>query len=82
MKDALGSEIIIGNYYGHSRCQNGLNTIHIGEAIRVTDNGTLRLKVVNTKRGAYLNVSDSLVPRKPVSVKAVLVFPVDVEEVR
>ena len=36
MTDALGNDIILGKHYGYSRSQNGVNTVHIGEALHET----------------------------------------------
>jgi hypothetical protein len=80
--DALGNPIVIGNVYGYSRSQNGCNSIHIGEAIKETKTGLLTMKVLHTRTG-YSNKTEPVEPpARTVSIKPVLIFPVNIHLVR
>lgn len=76
--DALGNEIIVGNYYGYSIARNGINTIHFGKATRITPKGLVSLDVEYTKHGAYNSAEFRTPPEKLVSVKPILIFPIDI----
>ena len=80
--DALGNEIIIGDYYGYSKASNGINTIHFGKAVRVTPKGLVSLKVEYSKWGAYDKAEFRTPPEKLVSVKPILIFPVDISKLK
>lgn len=45
MKDALGNEIIIGNYYGYARSKSGTNIIKFGIVESVTPFGFALVKL-------------------------------------
>jgi len=79
--DALGNMIVFGNYYGYSRSQNGHNTIHVGKALHETKKGMLSLEVEHTKTGCYESATTSEVPHRHVTVKPILIFPVDINTV-
>ena len=76
--DALGNEIVVGNYYGYSTARNGINTIHFGKAVRITSKGMVSLDVEFTKHGAYNSAEFRETPEKLVSVKPILIFPIDI----
>ncbi len=78
MDDALGNKIVIGDYYGYSGSSNGYNTIHIGQAVRLTKMNLLRLSVEITKTGHYEDIKNSIVPAGGVAIKPCTVFPVDI----
>ena len=77
MKDALGNEIVIGNTYGYSTSNNGINKVTIGVAKNLPNDSKVSLTVLSVK-DCYSD--NEMTPReigKPtVTVYAKLVFPV------
>lgn len=43
--DALGNEIVLGNYYGFSSSSNGITHLVFGEAINITEKGKVTLNL-------------------------------------
>ena len=82
IEDALGNDIVIGNFYGYSVARNGINTIHFGQAVRITPKGLVSLDVKYTKTGAYEAADFSATPEKAISVKPILIFPVDINNLK
>jgi hypothetical protein len=81
-QDALGNKIIVGKLYGYARSTNGINSVIIGHAEKVTDKGNLTLKVLLRKGGAYSKSTPVEFKNSTASVKSVLVFPVNEAEIQ
>ena len=82
LTDALGNEIIMGNHYGHARYQNGHNRVTIGIALKETKTGMLSITPENVKSGLYKDLDHQEELPKVISVKSILVFPVDITKVK
>ena len=80
-KNALGTEIVIGNFYGYSVDNNGHTHTVIGKAIRFTASGKLTLEVVSSQSSLWMDeVEDNRwLTAKKVSVKPAKCFPVDMD---
>jgi hypothetical protein len=76
-KDALGNEIIIGDYYGYSVDSNGVTTTTVGEALKFTPSGKLSIAVLFSRKGLWMyeaeNHSHDAIT---VSVKPSKLFPI------
>lgn len=76
-KDALGNEIIIGDYYGYSVDSNGVTTTTVGEALKFTPSGKLSIGVLFSRRGLWMDeAEDHIHDAKSVSVKPSKLFPI------
>jgi len=78
MKDALSKEIIIGNKYGYSQNNNGVTSVRVGIAEKVTSTGLLTLSVLKSGSayGKYnIEINQSI--KDKISVKSNLLFPVN-----
>lgn len=78
MKDALGNEIVIGNWYGYSRMKNGIVTVVIGKVSKKTEK-RITLSDIVRQWGAYGN-PDTIKVSKDVSVYPRTCFPVDINQ--
>jgi hypothetical protein len=75
-KDALGNEIVIGNWYGYSRNDGGRSHVTVGQAIKTTDK-TVRLGNCKVNLWLYGDPCDHY--RKlatEVSIRSDMIFPV------
>ena len=76
MKDALGNDLLIGSFYGHSVRTSGFVDVVIGELIEINDK-TVKLEISNRGRALYDdNITESKIKRKIVSVISNGLFPV------
>lgn len=57
--DAIGNEIIIGQRYGFTRNDNGINNVTVGTAAEVTNENKVRLVDVQRKTFVYQSVNSS-----------------------
>jgi hypothetical protein len=80
--DALGNEIVVGNYYGYSKASNGINTIHFGKVVKITPKGLVSIKVEYSKRGAYSGAEFTSIPDRAISVKPILIFPINIDDLK
>lgn len=78
MKDALGNNIEIGNWYGYSRMSNGIVTVVVGKAINTTDKRVTLSEIIR-QWGAYGN-PNTIRESKNTSVYPRTVFPVDINQ--
>jgi hypothetical protein len=79
-KDALGQDIIIGNYYGYSVDSNGVTTTTVGEAVKFTLSGKLTLNVLFSRKALWMHDAENHEHEtKSVSVKPSKVFPISQE---
>ena len=76
-KDALGNEIVIGNNYGFSKDSNGLTTIGIGKAEKITEKGYVTLRLYEYKSAIYNNEAKPAETRGTASVKPLKLFPIN-----
>lgn len=53
MTDALGNDIIIDNLYGYSNRNNGILTVIIGTAKKITEKGNVTLNIIHRGSGLY-----------------------------
>lgn len=77
--DALGNEIIIGNWYGYSRNDGGFSHVNLGRVKAVNDKtGNVRLVDCKVTRWLYGDPSDFRADKKPadVSIRSSMIFPV------
>lgn len=51
MTDALGNEIIIGNWYGYSRNDGGFSHTTVGKALKVTEADLSQYRVAKVRLG-------------------------------
>ena len=79
-KDALGNQIITGNFYGYSHSSNGHTKVTIGKADKIS-NGKVTIK--NCKESTFLYISEGqqkpysvLHPERARTVASVICFPV------
>lgn len=78
MKDALGSEIVEGKYYGYSRVKNGIVTVVVGKVVKKTEK-RITLSDVVKQWGAYGNPNTTK-SSKNVSVYSRTCFPIDINQ--
>lgn len=86
--DALGNEIVVGNWYGYSRSDGGHSHTIIGRASKVTEGDgqyippKVRLVDCRAKRYLYGQPNDYRKDKKPadVSMASAMVFPVPFHE--
>jgi len=77
MKDALGMPIIVGSTYGYSRNSNGLTTVSVGDIVR-ENSMTVSMKVAYSGQAMYSKDIETIPnPKKLISVKANMLFPVE-----
>lgn len=84
MTDALGNEIIIGNWYGYSRNDSGFSHTTVGKAVKVTPGdgqylcAKVRLGEVKVNRFLYGKPTDYRYSEqaKTLSMATYMVFPV------
>lgn len=76
-KDALGNEIIIGNYYGYSVDSNGVTHTTVGKAVKFTPSGKLTLETTMSRSALWMDEGENKETSAKVSVKPAKVFPVD-----
>jgi len=70
-KDALGNDIILGNWYGFARNQNGRVVIKIGTAKKVTPTYMVTINVFNSlNQNGWIESHIS-------TVKSIMLFPVN-----
>lgn len=82
MKDALGNEIVMGGWYGYTQSNNGLSHITIGKAFKETPTGLLTLSETRVWGIGYQNNTIySKDSGKKVSVRSLMVFPVNEKEI-
>lgn len=82
MKDALGNEIVMGGWYGYTQSNSGLSHITIGKAFKETPTGLLTLSDTQVWGIGYQsNTIYSKDSGKKVSVRSLMVFPVDISKV-
>ncbi len=82
--DALGNEIIVGNWYGYSRSDGGHSHTILGKVSKVTEGdgqytpGKARLVDCRAKRYLYGQPTDYRKDEKPadVSMAGAMIFPV------
>lgn len=86
--DALGNEIIIGNWYGYSRNDGGHSHTTIGIATKITESdgcytcAKVRLGTCKVKRFLYGKPTDYRKDEvaKDISIASYMVFPVPPQE--
>ena len=78
MKDATGKEIVFGKKYGYSQNNNGVTSIRIGIAEKVTPSGLLKVKIITASKALYNDAPspDEYLTRTEINVKANILFPV------
>ena len=79
MKDALGNEIKLNEWYGYSRLSNGIVHVVIGKAIKTTDK-RVTLGEVTRQWGAYGNPNTIKESSKNSSVYPRTVFPLNINQ--
>lgn len=75
-KDALGNEIVIGDYYGYSVDSSGVTHTTVGKAEKFTPSGKLTLMVVLSRKSLWMDEAEANDHPAKVSVKPAKVFPV------
>lgn len=77
MKDALGQEIVLRRTYGYSNRSNGIITVVIGEATKITENG-VTLYIIYRGKAVYNNQikEDTYRDRNWVNVISNTLFPI------
>lgn len=88
MTDALGNEIIIGNWYGYSRNDGGFSHTTLGKALKVTPGdgqylcAKVRLGEIKVSRFLYGTPTDHRKDEgaKTLSMATYMVFPVPAQD--
>lgn len=83
MIDALGNEIVLGNWYGYSRNDGGWSHVNLGRVKTINeDTGNVRLTDCRVTRWLYGEPSDFNADKKPsdVSIRGTMIFPVPLQE--
>ncbi len=80
MTDALGNKIKIDQIYGYSNRSNGIITVVIGKAIKLSDQ-TVTLEVIKRGITAYnSNIKEEGFVRPKISVSGNSIFPLQSSE--
>lgn len=88
--DALGKEIVVGEWYGYSRNDGGYSHTTIGRALKVTPSSgvyspaKVRLTECHVRRFLYGHPTDHRKDEKPkdITIAAYMVFPVPAPDER
>lgn len=77
MKDALGNEIILNEYYGYSNNRNGHTSVRVGRVVKLNEK-SVTIKVEIAKAAVYNNEveDDKFLSRDTISVKSNMIFPI------
>lgn len=75
--DALAKPIVLGNKYGYSTSSNGIGSVVIGVATKITKTGKVTLDVESRRKFCYGKPTDAWrEPADTVSVQSYHLFPV------
>jgi len=82
MKDALGNEIVFGEWYGYTQSNNGMSHITFGKAVKETPTGMLTLETTEVWGIGYQSSKVYKASTKgKTTVRSLMVFPVDILKV-